>query len=96
MEFPTAFFLLQNKLGSFSDERGRESASQEDILSVAEYLGISVNPSDKIAACSSIKAELSLQNKFLTKKLRSNDVFSSEIYLRSKFGQDIIRNNREE
>ena len=95
MSFSSAFDLLaelgQNEDG---DIPFTDNISAIDIADMAAYLGIVLHSISRSEQISLLRNELNTQNKFLTKNIHTEEVTVSEMYLKSRFIQEIVINNR--
>jgi hypothetical protein len=92
MEFDPSFPLLKK----FTIDRrdlvsGSDAITEQDVISVAEYLGIELPATTSLLGRINIlKSELSSQNQFLTLHLHGADIDISDLYHRSGFVRCLI------
>jgi hypothetical protein len=95
MKLSPAFQLLGKFTQGIPARQIYGAPTQEDILAVSEYLGVSVAEYDPSSAVEKLTSELTEQNRFLTANLYSDEIESSDLYRRSLFIREIVKNNRE-
>jgi len=66
-----------------------------DLRIVSTYLGVDIRGLERNDCCRIIEDELMRQNEFLNYNLEAPDVTESDIYKRSNFVREVIKNNRE-
>ncbi|MGP0060515.1 MAG: hypothetical protein ACLPID_14615 [Beijerinckiaceae bacterium] len=95
MEFSPAFTLL-GKFTTDIPESDSEShtINENDIVNVAEYLGLKLPEKSLQERIEIIQNELLNQNKVLTENISIVDVDKAEIYKKSRFVREIVLNNR--
>lgn len=68
--------------------------SEDDIVAVANYLGVDVPDATLDDGIKLLSDELSFQNGFLSTELSSDAIYNTQLYRRSKFIREIVANNR--
>ena len=90
MEFSPAFALLQK----FTIGRPPTPKNEDDILTVARYLGVDFAGSKMDDRETLLSNELANQNRFLSAELSSYSIFDSDEYRKSMFVKEVVTNNR--